>query len=219
MEFLLHFHVNSNQKSKLVKLLENYSGIRSVVTKRRTDDLLDNILADTNADPDYYVVNQSSRLWQSVECNSFKKLHNLGSLISKKLETIFIQTLYCSEGKYAYFLVYDRGSMTREIEGTGITPMPRINQGRVLPFETRERESGRANKIRLFDLDSIADYCLQMGIDISNLHNEYYSVVLEGKRKGEVLYHIERDKLRALWDIEREAKKICMEKRKESGRS
>lgn len=209
MEFLLHFHVHSNQRDLLLELLQSYSGLQPVLTKERTDDLLDNILADTNADPDYYVVNQSSSDWQSVECNSFKRLHQLGSLLSEKMRTLFIQTLYCSAGEYAYFLVYDQGKMIREIEGTGL-PVPRINRGNVLPFETRETDGERTNKIRQFDLDIIADYCLKMGIDISNLTNEEYSVVLERKQPREVLYHVERDKLRALWEIEREAEKRLM---------
>ncbi|TXJ24921.1 MAG: hypothetical protein E6Q24_15350 [Chitinophagaceae bacterium] len=209
MEFLLHFHVHSNQRDLLIELLQSYSGLQPVQTKERTDDLLDNILADTNADPDYYVVNQSSSHWQSVECNSFKRLHDLGRLLSEKMRTLFIQTLYCSAGEYAYFLVYDQGKMTREIEGTG-KPVPRINRGDVFPFETKEADGERTNKIRQFDLDIIAHYCLNMGIDISNLTNEEYSVVLEGKRPREVLYHVERDKLRALWEIEQEAEKKLM---------
>lgn len=208
MEFLLHFHVNSDQKDLLVALLQSYSGIPAVRTNERTDDLLDNILADTNADPDYYVVNQSSLHWQSVECNSFKKLYDLGSMISEKMQTLFIQTLYCSACRYAYFLVYDRGNLIREIEGTESGPEPRINRGMMLPFETNEANDPRADMIREFDLDIIADYCLQIGVDISNLCNEEYSVVLKSKQQREVLYHVEREKLRLLWDIEQEAKKI-----------
>lgn len=217
MEFLLHFHVNSNQKDKLVTLLESYSGIPSVVTKRRTDDLLDNILSDTDADPDYYVVNCSSPSWQSVECNSFKKHHYLGNMVSKKLKTVFIQTLYASLGQYAYFLVYDRGRMIREIESTGASMVPRINRGTILPFESRQKDGKRINKIRMFDLDSIADYCLQMGIDISNLWSEPYNVVLRDKKQNDVIYHVMRDKLRALWDIEKETRNILEGKPK--GRS
>ena len=208
MEFLLHFHIKSNQKDELIRLLENYSGISSIVTSERTDDLLDNILSDTDADPDYYVINCSSPSWYSVECNSFKKHHELGRLISEKLATLFVQTLYCSLGKYAYFLVYDKGSMIREIESTDESSIPRINRGIVLFFESKETDGERINDIRMFDLDSIADYCLQIGIDISNLWCEHNSVVLRNREHDNVIYHVERDKLRTLWNIERYTRKL-----------
>lgn len=214
MEFLLHFHVNSDKKDKLVTLLERYSDLSSVVTKRRTDDLLDNILSDTDADPDYYVINSSSPSWQSVECNSFKKHYRLGSMISEELKTVFIQTLYASLGQYAYFLVYDRGRMIREIESTGKSAIPQVNRGTVLPFESRQKDGSRINKIRMFDLDSIADYCLQMGVDISNLWNEPYHIVLRGKKQNDVIYHVERHKLRTLWNIEKDTRMILKRKTK-----
>ncbi|HUN01244.1 MAG TPA: hypothetical protein PLS00_00200 [Niabella sp.] len=216
MEFLLHFHVKSNQRDKLVRLLESYSGITSIITSRRTDDLLDNILSDTDADPNYYVINRSSSSWQSVECNSFKKHHCLGRMISEDMGAVFVQTLYCSLGEYTYFLVYDKGKMIREIESTNESMIPRINQGIALPFESKRKGGKRINNIRMFDLDSIADYCLQMGIDISNLWNEHRSIVLRGRKHDNVLYHIERQKLRTLWNIERYVRKITgvMTKRK-----
>jgi hypothetical protein len=129
MDFIIHFHVKTDQQDKLVKLLHEYSGFTPVSTKRITDDLHDKILANPEADPTYYVLNQGCADWLNVEYNSFKRLYHLGELISQKLDTIFLQTVYSSVNNYSYFLVYEKGKKLREIEGTGGTPVPSINWG------------------------------------------------------------------------------------------
>lgn len=206
MEFIIHFHVKTDQQDKLVQLLYEYSGITPMSVIEATDDLLDMILADPEKDPTYYVINKGSEGWLNVEYNSFKRLHHLGKWLSEELNTIFLQTVYSSVNEYSYFLYYEVGEKKREIEGTGERPIPSINWGEPLEFENKE------NDLLMFDLDGIADYCRCLGIDISCLQNEEYSIVLKAESNEEsLMYHVERDKLRVLRRIEKDGERLRIE--------
>ncbi|TXI91093.1 MAG: hypothetical protein E6Q36_00110 [Chryseobacterium sp.] len=203
MEFIIHFHVKTDQQDKLVQLLHEYSGITPMPVIEATDDLLDMIMADPETEPTYYVVNKGCDGWLNVEYNSFKRLHHLGKKLSAELDTVFLQTVYASVNQYSYFLYYEKGEKKREIEGISVSPDPSINWGELLAFESGE------NDLSMFDLDSIADYCKRLGIDLSCLQNEEYSIVLKADViEGDYMYHVERDKLRVLKRIEKDGDRL-----------
>jgi hypothetical protein len=202
MDFIIFFHLHHCKKDLLIENLRQCSGMAHVQRKRRPEDVQDKILADINAEPDYLVINQSAPEWHSIECNSFKKLHEWARHLSKALDTMFVQTLYCSIEEYAYLLVYERGIKRREIEGTGASPVPLVNEGSLLPFEKPGKDEDRANGLRMFDLDTLADYCHHLGIDMTCLQAKPESLVLDGGRKGQVLYNISHEMKQTLWRLE-----------------
>ena len=201
MEFLLHFHVHSEKKEALVSMLREYSGLEPVHHKELPNDIQDVILCDLNADPDYFIINSSGTGWIGVEFNSFKKLRELGSLISAKLQTRFVQTLYCKEGKYTYFLLYDRGAAIREIESDENYPMPRLNGGALLDFEKNDLGWQEAKQVEDFDLDMLVYYCQEIGIDLSNLWSDSGNIVFDKKGKRETIYNVKTECLKALREI------------------
>lgn len=206
MDFIIHFHIKTNQQDNLVQLLYDYSGITPMSVTEPTDDVLDMILADPEADPSYYIINKGCEGWLNVEYNSFKRLHHLGKRISEELNTVFLQTVYSSVNEYSYFLYYEKGEKKREIESAGTSKLVSINEGEPLAFESL------GNDLSMFDLDSIADYCKSMGIDLSCLQNEEYSIVLKAETvQDDYLYHVERDKLRVLQRIEKDGERLRIE--------
>lgn len=206
MELLLHFHVNTTNREKLAYLLQQYSGISPISTRGLIQDIADFVLADIEAEPDYYVINQSAPHWQNVEFNSLIKLHRLGAFLSKNLNTVFIQTSYWKVKEYTYFLVYDKGRLRREIESTHDHLIPNINLGVPFEFEHPDNEV-KTETVQMFDLDSLADYSKHLGIDLSNLFCDSSSIILKNSGSRNVLYSVEREKLQLLRQIEQLAKK------------
>ncbi len=202
MELLLHFHVNTPDRDGLADLLQQYSGITPVKTRRFIDDVAECLLSEIEAEPDYYVINQSDPQWQSVEFNSLIKLHRLGEVVSKELQTLFIQTSYLAIKEYTYFLAYENGQMVREIESTHDSLLPIVNRGNLFEFERKENDSITDDELQMFDLDSLADYSQQLGIDLSNLFCDSTSTILKREGKRNVLFSIGREKIELLNQIE-----------------
>lgn len=202
MELLLHFHVNTPHRDKLADLLQRYSGIPPVRTRRFIADVAECLLAEIEAEPDYYVINQSDPQWQSVEFNSLIKLHRLGAIVSKELQPLFVQTSYLAIKEYTYFLAYENGQMLREIESTHDSLIPVINRGNLFEFERRQNDGKADDELQMFDLDSLADYSQQLGIDLSNLFCDSSSTILKREGTRNVLYSVGREKLRLLKQIE-----------------
>lgn len=160
MDFLHHFFVNTWDSKVVETIIQQYAGTAPAYEVNETDDLSEQILAEREAIPNYYVLNCCQENWLSVEVNSFKRLYELAELISGELKTVFIQTLYCTFGDYAYFLMYKDGKLVRELERWGEERELKVDKGDTFSFETGETE--------MFDLDIIAHYCLHFKIDISN---------------------------------------------------
>ncbi|WP_276484760.1 hypothetical protein [Paraflavitalea pollutisoli] len=168
---LLSCYVKSQQREHLVDLVQRYSGCGSVIHNAAVPAAPETVLAAVNSPPSSYTINRYAE-WTVIEVNSFMHLHDLGKLLSKQLQTIFLQAFYCVVVEYAYLLLYENGTLIREIEAKGCKEIPDRNFGQCLPFEQGE---GMA----FFDLDMIADYCQQLGIDISNQFAERTCTVVQ----------------------------------------
>jgi len=206
MEFITFFHLNHCKKDLVLEGLRKCSGMDHVQRMRSFEGVQDKILADINADPDYLVINQSASEWYSIECNSFKKLYEWGRHLSKVLDTMFVQTLYSSIEEYTYLLVYERGEKRREIECTSASPVPLINEGSLFPFETVGKDEGEVSELRMFDLDSLVEFCHHLGIDMTCLQRRPESWVIDDGRKGQVLFNIHREMKQVLWKLETDAR-------------
>jgi hypothetical protein len=206
MHFIIYFHLQECNKNALISSIQKCSGITCLKKRRNTDDLLDNILADVDAHPTYLVINQSSTNWHSVECNSFKKLYEWGEFLSATLNTLFLQTVYSSVNNYAYLLAYEKGKKKREIESMGKSTIPLTNEGELFPFEESDTDGERANKLRMFDLESLSDFCCNLGIDLTCLQVLKHSTVLEVERSTNVMFNIERAMKQQFWITERETR-------------
>lgn len=197
MEFIFNFHLKTQKDDLLLALVQQCSGIRTARRVKYADDLQDNILVDRQAYPDYLSIGRNSAEWLTVECNSFKKLHDWGALLSKELETLFLQTVYSSVNEYSYLLAYEHGLLVREIEATNSSETPLINEGKPFGFE---KES-----VRMFDLDSLMDFCTYLGIDTINGQSATYFTVLKDTsgRSCPVMYNVQRELVKAMNEIEK----------------
>jgi len=206
MEFIFNFHLKTQKDDLLLELVQKCSGINQASRVKYVDDLQDNILTDREAYPDYLSFSRNCTEWFTVECNSFKKLHDWGALLSKELETLFLQTVYSSVNEYSYLLAYENGEMIREIEATNHSETPVIDKGR--PFEF-EKESER-----MFDLDSLMDFCTYLGIDTINGSSAAYFVVMKDTagRSCPVMYNIQRELVKAMNEIEKRTRLTALKK-------
>lgn len=166
---LLTCFVQTSRRDELIKILRQFCGTDTVTTDAPVPTPMTEILADPNQLPTVYVLNNFEQ-WLVVEVNSVKKLHELGRMISQAMQTYFIQIIYCALVEYAYFLMYHEGKAIREIEGMGEQAKPACDKGDQLSFEEEP--------IRYFDLDIIAHYCQQLGLDLSNLYENESCTIL-----------------------------------------
>ncbi len=169
---LLTCFVRTTKQDELVAILLKYSGIQRLIRDAPVPGPACQVLADVEQPPSVYVINSCTD-WVVMEVNSLLKLHELGRQLSANLQTTFIQIIYCAVVEYAYMLVCENGSIIREIESKGGKEIPDCNIGEQLSFEL-------CDGITYFDLDTIADYCQQFGIDISNMFEQPTCTVLQG---------------------------------------
>lgn len=196
MEFIVSFHVKTNEDDLFLEMLQQYAGIQSASRVKYTDDLQDNLLADQEAYPDYLAIGRNSAEWVTVQYNSFKKLHDWGANLSQALSTLFLQTVYSPVNEYAYLLAYERGGLIREIEADKHSSTPVINAGRPFDFEKEQ--------VLLFDLDALMDYCTYLGIDTINEQKGAYCTVLKSTtdRSCNVLFNMQRELAKAMKILE-----------------
>ena len=180
-DFHLHFHIKTSDSSKLYLLLKQLTGINECVRQKSPCIEKCHLLSDSNADPDYLIVSRSAADWYCVRHNSFKKLHHWGNILSKELDTLFIQIAYRCSDRYSYFLAYSSGMRVREIEANGASEIPLLNEGVLFPFENPHADGVYGCDLTLFDQDSLADYCIECGIDISSLQLSFFSQVIRRK--------------------------------------
>lgn len=166
---LLTCFVRTSRQEELNKILQQFCGIDSVISNAPVPAPTMEILADPDTLPTLFIENRHDQ-WLVIEVNSVKKLHELGRMISLILQTHFIQIIYCALVEYAYFLMYDEGQAIREIEGNGSQEDPVCDKGDKLPFEEEQ--------VRYFDLDMLAYYCQQLGLDLSNMVEETVCTIL-----------------------------------------
>jgi hypothetical protein len=197
MEFHFSFHVKTSKDDLLLALLQQCTGIFATHRAKHTDDILDNILTDKEAAPDYLSIGRNNVEWFTVEHNSFKKLHDWGATLSEALNTLFLQTTYCSVDGYAYLLAYEKGRMIREIEADNKIEIPLVNQGTPFDFEQEE--------LRLFDQDSLMDYCTYLGIDTINERRGTHCTVLKhtDTRSCGVVFNMQRELAKAMQLLEK----------------
>lgn len=177
-EFDLHLHVKTMESDKLLLLLHELTGIKETVHRKSVSIEIQHLLPGTERDPDYLVVSQSSENWYCVKHNSFKKLHNWGRLLSGALDTLFLQVAYRRSDSYSYFLAYERGVRIREIEASALSEVPVMNEGILFPFEDPHADGICGFDIRMFDRDSLEDYCIECGVDLNSLQLSFYSQVI-----------------------------------------
>ncbi len=169
---LLTCFVKTTKQDELVAILLQYSGIQRLIRDAPVPGPACEVLADVEQPPSVYIINSCTD-WVVMEVNSLLKLHELGRQLSANLQTVFIQIIYCALVEYAYMLVCDNGRIIRELESKGSKEIPDCSKGKQLSFEP-------CDDISYFDLDTIADYCQQFGIDISNCFEQPTCIVLQG---------------------------------------
>ncbi|RXK81280.1 hypothetical protein [Filimonas effusa] len=178
-EFDLHLHVKTMEGDKLLLLLHELTGIKETVQTRSACIEKEDLLAGTDCDPDYLVITQSEEDWYCIRHNTFKKLYHWGQLLSRALDTLFLQVAYRSTDSYSYFLAYKRGVRIREIEANRLSEIPLLNEGILFPFEDPHADGVSGFDIRMFDRDSLEDYCIECGVDLHSLQLSYDSQVIK----------------------------------------
>jgi|GEM_PF-1299209 len=168
---LLTCFVRTTQRDLIINILSEYSGIQTVIKDAPVTGPIREVLIDVLRPPSLYIVNGNSE-WIVIEVNSLMKLYELGSIISRRLDTVFLQTIYCQAIGYACFILYEKGGLMREVESVGCKEIPDVNRGRLLEFEYE-------GDVSYFDLDMIVSYCQDLGIDVGNIYDQQSCTVLQ----------------------------------------
>ncbi|RXK87008.1 hypothetical protein [Filimonas effusa] len=172
----LHLHVKTSNSKKLYSALQQISGINEIDSGSVPAELECSLVLD--ADPTILAVTKSSENWYCIRHNSFKKLFEWGEYLSSELDTLFVQISFRSEDGFSYLLAYEKGKRIREIEGVGSTETPVTNEGELFSFENPFADGISGKDLQMFDLDSLYDYCLELGVDLDNLQCSYTCRIL-----------------------------------------
>ena len=110
------FYIQHDDLITIEQELKELSGIQEGSSGEFPRALDDYYLANENTNPTYLVAGKTQQDWVTVVHNSFSKLSEWGSFLSKKFQTKVIVTGAQSVSSYYYFALYENGSKLRELE-------------------------------------------------------------------------------------------------------
>jgi hypothetical protein len=188
MSTFISFHIKSDNRVHIAKLLKELSHVDEMTCGTYPTALDDNILLSDQADPTFMAVGDTHNGWTSVQLNSFKKLHNWAEKISKELDTIFIHIIGQTASDVYYFLMYDKGFLRREIEIYYGDLENTTDKGEKFSFEKPclipQSDDDYKN---IFDRETLEQYCQEFGFDLffEDEFDSYY--ILRSKRLGKTI--------------------------------
>lgn len=202
MATFISLHIKSDNRIQIAKVLQELSGINQVTQGPYPKELNENILLDENANPTYIAIGNVQNGWTTVQINSFKKLHNWTEKISKELDTAVIQIMGQTVSDVYYFLMYDKGTMRREIEIYHGDFDNITDKGDKFSFEKSSLVPANDEDYKnLFDRDTLEQYCKEFAFDLFYDEPPEYYYILRNQKLGKTLneYATSFKKTRPWW--------------------
>jgi hypothetical protein len=182
MGTFLHFHVKTEDKESLIRILKERSGLENESTILFPEYILDNPVYDMTKAPDLLAINQLQNGWISILHNGFAKLYDWGILFSKVLNTTFIQVIGQENSDYYYFLYYFKGELLREIEVDSMQLTIFTDFGKKFSFEkTPILTDDFDDETNFFSIDTLEFYCKEFGVDIPALYKSQSFTLLKNQ--------------------------------------
>jgi hypothetical protein len=193
MATFISIHIKSDDKDKVIDILKKLSNISELTKAHNLQELDSVIIIGENSDPTYLAITGVKKGWITVHVNSFKKMHLWLKTISQDLNTIAINIAAQTTSDVYYFLMYDNGSLRREIEIYYGDLENAIDRGDKFAFENKtlvpEDDDDYEN---LFDLDTLNEYCIELGFALFDEEVDNYEafeeyLILKSKRIGKTI--------------------------------
>ena len=168
-----------------MKLLQELSCADQLITGPYPKELNDNILLGEYANPTFLAISDVQNGWITVQINSFQKLYDWAEIISKELNTSFIQIIGQTVSDVYYFLLYENGVLRREIEIYHGELDNITDKGEKFPFEKPSLVPINEGDYKdIFDRDTLEFYCKEFGFDLFEYPEPDLYFILKKKNLG-----------------------------------
>jgi hypothetical protein len=200
MATFISLHIKSDNRAHVAKLIQELSDVNHMTYGSYPTELDENILLDENANPNFIAIGDVENGWISVQLNSFKKLHDWTQKISKELNTSVVQVIGQTASDAYYFLMYDKGTLRREIEIYYGELDNIIDKGEKFAFEKSSLVPLNDDDYEnLFNRDTLEQYCKELGFDLFNDVQPEFYYILKNKKLHKTLSEILASKKKPWW--------------------
>ena len=198
------FYINTDAVKLLVQKLSDLTdNLHVAYDTDFPSDMGDYQMLDTHLAPNYIAVGQTEPDWTTIVHNSFNKMEDWGTLLSKQFSCKLIVTMAQSVSSYYYFALYDHGEKIREIQACYSDDTEEINFGKKFDFENEkpgQKHVWEEEESYLFDFDAIEEYCKHFNLTIQIDYSNIKWTVLKGQNiRKEVSEYIQKLLVRKPW--------------------